>query len=254
MQFDLTIWLLVFLRASALLVIFPLFSIQNFPVQLRLAVGAILACLLTPLLPGLVSTPHSLVGLILLMAREVAIGLLLGFVTRFIFYILEFAGNLIASEIGLNMAATLNPFTHLRSDIPGMTLYYLGALLFLTLDLHHALLIAFQRAYTVLPIGGGHLTSGLFSHFIGITSNLFVVGLLIAAPIIAVSFLINLVFSVLGRAVPQMNVFSESFSFRILAGLSVFGLSLTLMAQHVANYLQRLPDDFLRVAQLMAGT
>ena len=74
------------------------------------------------------------------------------------------------------------------------------------------------------------------------------------APIIAVSFVINLVFSFLGRAVPQMNVFSESFAVRIIAGLSVFGLSLQLMAQHMLNYLRRLPDDILRVAQLLSGS
>jgi flagellar biosynthesis protein FliR len=51
--------------------------------------------------------------------------------------------------------------------------------------------------------------------------------------------------------VPQMNVFSESFSVRLLAGMTVFGLTCQLMAQHIANYLQRLPEDVLRVAQLV---
>ena len=50
-----------------------------------------------------------------------------------------------------------------------------------------------------------------------------------------------------------MNVFIESFSFRVLAGLAVFGLSLNLMAQHVVNYLRRLPEDVLRVAQLLGA-
>ena len=74
-----------------------------------------------------------------------------------------------------------------------------------------------------------------------------------AAPVIAVTFLINLVFSVIGRAVPQMNVFAESFSARTLAGLAVFGLSLNLIAQHAVNYLRRLPEDLARVAQLLGG-
>ena len=74
-----------------------------------------------------------------------------------------------------------------------------------------------------------------------------------AAPLIAVSFIITLVFSMLGRAVPQMNVFTESFAFRSLAGLAVFGLTLHLMAQHIMNYLQRLPEDVLRVAQLIGA-
>lgn len=253
MPFDLTTWTLVFLRASAMLAVFPLFSLQNFPVQLRIALGAMVAFLVAPTLPLPPAAPVGFFSVLGLLVMEVIFGLLLGFISRLVFHILEFAGNLISSELGLNMASTLNPFTHSRSDIPGMVLYYLGALLFLVLDLHHALLLAFQKTYTFLPIAGARLSDALFSSIVGSTGQLFALGLLMAAPVIAVSFLINLVFSVLGRAVPQMNVFSESFAFRILAGLMVFGLSLNLMAQHISNYLRRLPDDFLRVAQLLGS-
>jgi flagellar biosynthesis protein FliR len=61
------------------------------------------------------------------------------------------------------------------------------------------------------------------------------------------------VFAVLSRAVPQMNVFILSFSFRILGGLAVFGFTLQLTAQYVLNYLHRLPDDLLNLAQLLGG-
>ncbi len=62
-----------------------------------------------------------------------------------------------------------------------------------------------------------------------------------------------LVFTVLGRAVPQMNVFSESFAVRIVAGMLVFALTLELAAQHIINYLKLLPEDMLRVAQSMGA-
>jgi flagellar biosynthetic protein FliR len=253
MPFDLTTWLLVFLRAGAWLSVFPLFTMQNFPVQLRIALGALVAFLVGPTISAPAVVPPGLFPMMGMMIAEVGFGLLLGFICRLVFHILEFAGNLVSSELGLNMASTLNPFTHSRSDIPGTVLYYLGALLFLILDLHHALLLAFQKAYVFLPFGGIHLKEALFNHVVGSSSQLFTLGLLMAAPVVAVSFLVNMVFSVLGRAVPQMNVFSESFSFRIMAGLTVFGLSLNLMAQHISNYLRRLPDDFLRVAQLLGG-
>jgi hypothetical protein len=50
-----------------------------------------------------------------------------------------------------------------------------------------------------------------------------------------------------------MNVFHESFTIRTLAGLSVFGLTLQLMSQHIINYLRRLPEDMLSVAQLLGS-
>jgi flagellar biosynthetic protein FliR len=85
------------------------------------------------------------------------------------------------------------------------------------------------------------------------TSDVFLVALQIAAPVMAVSFVVTVVFALLGRAVPQMNVFGESFSFRIVAGLVVFGFTLQIAAQYVQNYLNRLPDDLLAVAQMLGG-
>ena len=85
------------------------------------------------------------------------------------------------------------------------------------------------------------------------TTQIFVIGVQIAAPIIALSFLLSLIFSILSRAVPQMNVFVESYSVRILAGLTVFGLTLSVMSQHLVNYLRRIPEDVLRVAQLLGA-
>lgn len=49
---ELTTGLMVFLRVSALLAVFPIFSAPNFPVQLRLALGVFLAVLVSPALPG----------------------------------------------------------------------------------------------------------------------------------------------------------------------------------------------------------
>jgi flagellar biosynthetic protein FliR len=69
----------------------------------------------------------------------------------------------------------------------------------------------------------------------------------------AVSFVITLLFSLLGRVVPQMNVFAESLPLRVLAGMMAFGLTASLMAQQILNYLLRLPEDMLQVARLFGA-
>lgn len=253
MSLDVANWMFVFVRAGALLAVFPLFTVPNFPVQVRVALAAMLAFVTVPFVPPAVA-PGTVVGLIMALGKEAGIGLLLGFVSRLVFYLLEFAGAVMAAEMGLNLAASINPLSASRSEAPGLILFYLGAILFLTLDLHHWTLVAFQKSYTILPVGEGRLGSGLFYDIVGRTSRLFLLGTIMAAPIIAVSFLINLVFSVLGRAVPQMNIFVESISFRVLAGLVVLGFTLNVAAQHISSYLRGLPEDLLRVAQLLGGT
>ena len=64
-----------------------------------------------------------------------------------------------------------------------------------------------------------------------------------------ISFVLLLLFSFLGRAVPQMNVFSESFSFRILTGLLVLGMTCELMAEHIAQFIRGIPTDLLNTAK-----
>lgn len=170
-----------------------------------------------------------------------------------IFYAVELAGNFISTEMGLNLAAIFDPTSQQSSQIAGTILVFLATVVLLTLNLHYGMLLAFERTYAVLPPGGSHLNNALFGMIVGQTNSIFMTALQISAPVIAASFVITLVFSVLSRAVPQMNVFSEMFGFRIVGGLIVFGFTLQLSAQYVVNYLNRLPEDLLAVAQTLGG-
>lgn len=250
---DLTNWMMVFLRVSAMLSIFPVFSATNFPVQLRLALGALLAAFICPVLPPAPVQNLDLWGLVGAMAMEVCIGLALGFASRMIFFALDLTAAIISTEIGLQLPASLNPMSGAQSNSAGAILYYLAAMLWLNLDMHHWMLAGLQKTYTFLPMGGAHLSAALMTDMVARTSQIFLIALQLSAPIMAVSFIISLVFSVLGRAVPQMNIFHESFVFRILIGLSVFGLTMQLMSQHIINFLRRLPEDVLQVAQLLGA-
>ena len=119
MSFDPTHWMLVFVRISAMFAVFPLFSMANFPAPLRAALRRCSRSSSRPWPPRSHCGPHDVLGWIGVIATEGAIGLLLGFVTRLLFYALEFAGGIIATEIGLNMAASFNPFSSTRSEVPG---------------------------------------------------------------------------------------------------------------------------------------
>jgi flagellar biosynthetic protein FliR len=113
------------------------------------------------------------------------------------------------------------------------------------------MIAALQRSYALVPMGAAHLSEALLQDVIRRTGLVFVIAVQMAAPVIGVSFVISLVFSMLGRAVPEMNVFTESFPVRTMAGLVVFGSTCMFMAQHVLSYLRRLPEDVLRVTQLL---
>jgi flagellar biosynthetic protein FliR len=253
MEADFDTWMLVFLRVSAFLLMLPFFTMSNFPVTMRVAVAAIIALLLAPVVPGLRLENMDLIPVLGVMAQEVSVGMLLGFVARMIFYAVDIAGSVISTEMGLNLASILDPLTQESSPIAGTILMFLSTLVMFTLNLHDWMLLGFARTYMVLPVGGAHLNSALFQNIVAQSSMVFLTALQISSPIIAVSFVITLVFAVLSRAVPQMNVFTEMFGFKVVGALIVFGFTLQLSAQYVANYLNRLPDDLLVVGQMLGG-
>ncbi len=253
MDFDFYNWFLVFIRTGAFLLALPFFSAVNIPRPMRIALAACLALLIAPQLPPLPVQQLGLFSLIGLIVRETCIGLLLGFVGRLIFFATEMAATIIATELGLNMGMLMDPSSRQSQPVTGVILYLLTTMVMLTLNLHHGILLGFARTFDVLPLGGGQLNHSLFEAVIGRTAQIFVVALQIAAPIMAVSFVITVFFAVMSRAVPQMNVFGESFGFKIAAGLVVFGFTLQLTAQYVANYLGRVPEDLMSFGHLIGG-
>jgi flagellar biosynthesis protein FliR len=247
---DLTTWFVVFIRFSAYLLLFPITAAQSIPISLRLGFSGVCAFVIMPLVPQVPpgGSLHHWLGLLFL---EVSTGLLLGLLARFLFYAVEIAGSLISTETGLMLSSNFNPITSTFGSAPGALLHWFTIALMLSLNLHHWMIIGLQRSYELVPAGTAHLSELLLSNIVGRAAGMFVIALQMTAPILASSFLVTLLFSLLGRAVPQMNVFSESFPVRSIAGLSVFGLTCNLLAQHVLNYLHRIPEDFIRVAQML---
>jgi flagellar biosynthesis protein FliR len=253
MEWDLNNWLLVFVRAGAFLSILPIFTMLNVPVQLRVALAALVAVLVAPTLPVFPLSNLALIDWVGLIAREILCGLVIGFVTRMIFFASDFAGQLISNEMGLNLASMFDPVNARPTQAPGMVMFLLTCVMMMSLDMHHWLLTGFQYTYALVPIGQASLREALFTNILDHTSRVFVVGLQIAGPLIAASFLALLLLGFLGRLVPQMNIFSESFAVRITCGLLVFAFTLQISAQHILNGLRRLPQDMMRVAQFLGA-
>jgi flagellar biosynthesis protein FliR len=251
MFWDLTTWFVIFVRLTAYMLLFPVTAAQSLPIALRTGFSAICAFLLVPHIPAMPAgaSLHYWFGLLFM---EVSTGLILGLLSRFIFYAVEIAGSLISTETGLMLSSNFNPITSTFGSAPGALLHWLTIAIMLALNLHHWIIIGVQRSYAIIPPGGGHLSELLLQNFVGRAAGMFVIALQMTAPILASSFLVTLIFSLLGRSVPQMNVFSESFPVRSIAGLAVFGLTCNLLAQHIVNHLNRIPEDFIRVAEMLA--
>ena len=74
-----------------------------------------------------------------------------------------------------------------------------------------------------------------------------VLGLRIAAPFVAMNFLVMLSFAALTRAVPKINVFILSYSARVFAGIALLTGAGTLFARYLAIEFGNMPSTVLEV-------
>ena len=132
MPFDFQNWMFGFVRAGGFLAMLPIFSAANVPVKLRILFAATLGLLVAPTIGASHEAPtlFSSIGQI---TSETLIGLALGFVARIVIGGIELAGQLVATELGLNMSSVLNPISTAPTQAPGMMLLLLATTLLFAL-------------------------------------------------------------------------------------------------------------------------
>jgi flagellar biosynthetic protein FliR len=240
-------WLLILFRAGGMIALLPAISVSPVPPQVRIAIAGFLAYAGIGFVHLHTVPPADMGTVVIVILHEILIGLLLGFGARMIFYAVEFAGQLMSTEVGMTMSTHIDPLTRNNSSPVGSLLFYLSVILFFISGCHHAVIAAFIRSFDIAPVGVPAFTRNVAEYFVMQTGNIFLVALQMAAPLMAVNFIVTFTFAVLGRAAAGMNVFSESFSVRLLAGLTLLGLTLGLTAQIVLSHLRESPEVMLRM-------
>ena len=241
------LWMMAFVRAGGLITMVPVFSGRNIPVPLRIAIAAFLGWVGLQNISGIAVPPADVVGLILATAHELITGLLMGLGVRLMFFALEMAGQIIATEMGLVVSAQIDPVSQNSSTPVGVGLTLFGTLLFLISGAHHAVFAAFARSFALMPPGTIGFNRSAGEVFVQSTGSIFLLAVQMAAPLMALNFVVTLTFAILSKAAQGVNAFAESFPVRIAAGLTLLALALGLTAQLVLSGLQTAPELMLRL-------
>ena len=219
-------FLLLFFRFAALFLAVPIFSHQNIPVTVKASMAYFFSIVFYSSMPEIhfnVNFPNVLVAAL----SEFIFGLAIGIVLLLAYNAITFAGGQISFMMGFSMASAIDPQTGVSMPIISQFLSLVALMILLAFDLHHWMIMYVETSLKTIPLGGFIMQESLFNYIMHATSRMFLVGFMIAFPIIALAWLADVIFGMLMKTMPQFNLLVIGFPIKIAVSFGVLIATLT---------------------------
>jgi len=219
---------LIVLRVGGLVLSSPIFGRVNIPIVAKLGLVLSLSFLFFHIFPQTVAIHYStFIGFVLLCCGELLLGMALAYVTNIFFSLVAFtAGQLIDMQVGFGIVNVFDAQNNTQVPMMGNVLNIMFILLFFVVNGHLILIEMIYLTVERMPMG-----TLVFSANIGLTAlelfmRAFLLGVMMALPIIASGLTIEIGFGMMMRAVPQIHMFIVGIPLKMLVGLIIFSVTL----------------------------
>ncbi|WP_058485170.1 flagellar biosynthetic protein FliR [Defluviitalea phaphyphila] len=235
--FHIDIVLLVFIRFLGFFITSPVFGGRDIPSYSKIGLSFIMSTILISTMPDItVSYNDNILGYVLLILKELVVGMLFGFIVYLILSTFYLAGQLIDYQIGFSMINVLDPLSQIQIPITGNFYYLIILALLLVTNGHHKIIQALFYSYNVIPIGEAIFNSTMIGNYIIILSDIFILAIKIASPIIGAILILDVALGILARTAPQMNMFVIGLPLKLIIGL-VFLMIITPLLNMIYNFI-----------------
>lgn len=239
------VFVLIFARLGAMIMLLPGFGEQYLPPRMRLTVALMLTLIMFPLLrPVFGVMPETLMGALVLLAHELAIGLFIGLTIRVVAATLVTAGTVIANQTSLASVLQTNLMVSgEQSLVLSNFLSLLGIAVVFALDLHHVAIGAIYDSYRMFRPGVDFPLADFAQAALSIFVASFVLAMQIAAPFLVSGLVFQVALGVLSRMMPQLQIMFLATPAQLIAGFlllaALLGTALGWYATHVEDALLR---------------
>jgi flagellar biosynthetic protein FliR len=232
-------FMLIFCRLGSALMLMPGFGEVYVSPRTRLLFALTFSLLMLPLQQANMPTmPGSPLMLTLMVVGEILIGTFLGLIARAILSTMHVAGNIIASQSSLAVAAVFDPSAGGQSPVVSNMLTLVALTLFFALDLHHLLLAALVESYDVFPVAQLPSAQDMNILHVRIVADAFTLGVMLAAPHIVFSLLFYLGGGLMNRLMPNFQVFFIMMPPQIMIAFLLLLAALPLMLDSFAHFME----------------
>lgn len=246
-----TLILYIIARMSGFVLFNPILGRSNIPAAYRTGFTLVLSISVLSSVSAQqsVTVPVGLADLCIRLLLELALGFFFGMVLDFFFFIPQFAGGVIDTQMGMAMNQIYDPASKSNMSSAALFLNAMMMLVFFAANGHHTLLRIILTSGQVVPYGevtlGADAAQAMLVMFIECV--IFAVKLML--PFLGAELLGQFGMGILMKVIPQINVFAINIELKIIIGL---GLLLMLLSP-ISEYVLDVEREMLRSLEVILG-
>jgi len=232
-------------RVAAIITSMPVFGTNMVPMRAKIALAIMLTILVFPVVDiNLSGVAFTTLAMGILMANEVILGAMIGFVARLIFTAVEFGGTVVGYQMGFAAANVYDPQNQRQISLMSQFQNVFAILVFLAIDGHHIFLRTLVASYDLVPPGFLDLSGPAVPYIVELMSSMLILAVRFSAPVLAVLLLSGLILGIMSRVFPQLNVFLLSFPINIGLAFIITGLTMAVVISLLQAEFAALPERF----------
>ncbi|MGD0463247.1 MAG: flagellar biosynthetic protein FliR [Tepidisphaeraceae bacterium] len=241
------IYVLVLFRIAGMMIWAPLLGSTQIPKRVKALIACVLAAAIAPNLSVQVAIPTTSWGLATAIGGEIIFGASMGLILSLVFIAVQWAGEIMGQQMGLNLGETFNPQFGGGSSVVGDLYFFLTLLIFLSIGGHLAMIKGVFESFAALPLLSVSMSRPLLDTIISVFQGATVLAMQLAAPMLVTMLIVDMVLGFVGKTVPQLNIMTAGISVRTLAGTMVLILGLSLSSSIIRGQLGGMVQLVLRM-------
>jgi flagellar biosynthetic protein FliR len=224
------------------------------PPEIKIGTGIALTLLLFPLVAS-EPPPREVMVYLALLAKEVAMGVVLAFVAGLVFETMRLAGTLIDTAGGANMATAMVPEIQEQATLFANLKFQMSVVLFFAVGGHRLFFTSLFQSFEAVPLMRfPELSRGfapLIELVVRMAADILITGFMLAAPVMAAIFITDAALGLLNRVAPTIQVYFLALPLKMMLAIAVVLLSLTLMVGEMKKHMGRMLGRLDEVIDLM---
>ncbi|MDR2664746.1 MAG: flagellar biosynthetic protein FliR [Oscillospiraceae bacterium] len=243
-------FVLLLFRVSGLIFLSPIFGRNIVPSRVKIGLVASLSYLFFSMAPQQGAIEYStLFGFALKGIAELLTGIALAYITNIFFSLTFVAGQLIDMQIGYGIANVYDPQNNTQIPMMGNLMNTVMLIVFFAVNGHRRLIEIVYLTVERLPIGSPSLSPQAGLVALEIFALTFMLGVMVAMPIIASALILEFAMGVLIRTVPQLNMFVVGIPVKMFVGL----VTLMFTVPVFVNFSERVFSEMFAGIEKMFG-